>query len=253
MSVFSRVGRGAALAVALSLAVAAHAVAARLYQVSTIQALSAGCYAGRANVADLARHGDFGLGTLSGLDGEMVVLDGVFLQARADGTVRRVGGGETTPFAQVVFFAGSLDLGRHDDLTLDGLKAALAGRLPDPDRFYAVRVDGLFRALSVRSVAAQAAPWPPLAEALKGQKVFPLENVQGSMVGFYTPPGVPALSPPGWHFHFMSSDGTRGGHVLDGTIGPVKARGDAVTEMTALFPAQPLPRRDAAAPSPGTE
>lgn len=227
--------------------------AADLHQTGAIGALAAGDYHGRETFAALARHGDFGLGTFAGLDGEMVAEGGRFYQVRSDGTVRRVSPGGKAPFAQVVFFGGTVDLGRVDGLTLKALTDALAARLPDPSRMYAVRVDGAFEALTARSVPAQREPWPPLAEAIKGQTVFPMENVRGVLVGFYTPPGLPDLSPPGWHFHFLSADRTRGGHVLAARLGPAKARGDAVDALTVVFPENPRPRQDAPPPAAGTE
>ena len=107
---------------------AAPARAVELYQVSTIEALTAGLYSPEGSFADLARHGDFGLGTFVDLDGEMVALDGAFYQVKSDGTVHVVPPTAKTPFAEVVFFKGAVDLGRVDGLDLDGLKAALAAR-----------------------------------------------------------------------------------------------------------------------------
>ena len=47
-----------------------------LFQASTIGALLDGAYEGDLSFAELAEHGDLGLGTLNGLDGEMIALDG---------------------------------------------------------------------------------------------------------------------------------------------------------------------------------
>ena len=47
-----------------------------LFQYSTIDALLAGVYDGEMTMEALRHKGDFGLGTLNGLDGELVVLDG---------------------------------------------------------------------------------------------------------------------------------------------------------------------------------
>ncbi|MHC1788037.1 acetolactate decarboxylase [Solidesulfovibrio sp.] len=245
--------RPAVLALSLLIFDPGRLLAATLHQTGTIESLTAGDYAGQRSCAALAGQGDFGLGTFDGLDGEMVVLDGVIYQVTVDGVVHRARPGQTTPFAQLVRFAGTVDLGRVDGLDLPGLTAALAARLPDPARLYAVRVDGAFAALTVRSVPAQPRPWPSLAEAIKGQKTYPLAAVQGTLVGFYTPPGLPALSPPGWHFHFLSADRRQGGHVLALTLGPAKARGDAVDGLDIVYPKNPLPRRDVAAPAAGTE
>ncbi len=54
-------------------------------QVSTIDALMAGVYDGNTTLGELRKNGDFGIGTLHALDGELVLLDGVFYQVTSDG------------------------------------------------------------------------------------------------------------------------------------------------------------------------
>lgn len=53
------------------------------FQVSILGALNAGLYEGVATFAQLKQHGDFGLGTVDGLDGKMVALDRKFYQIKA--------------------------------------------------------------------------------------------------------------------------------------------------------------------------
>jgi hypothetical protein len=72
-----------------------------LFQASTIGALLDGAYDGDLTFAELAEHGDLGLGTLNGLDGEMIALDGRFYRADVEGRVHPVAAGERTPFAVV--------------------------------------------------------------------------------------------------------------------------------------------------------
>jgi alpha-acetolactate decarboxylase len=62
---------------------------AEVYQFSTISALLEGVYDGDVTVAEILRHGDFGLGTFNHLDGEMVIFDGVCYRLRFDGTATR--------------------------------------------------------------------------------------------------------------------------------------------------------------------
>lgn len=244
--------RMAALAVVCVLA-SVTAWAVELHQTGTIEALVAGDYAGLERYAVLRRHGDFGLGTFTNLDGEMVALDGRFYQVKSDGIAREASPDQMAPFAQLVFFTGSLDLGRADGLDLAGLGRALSARLPDPTRFYAVRVDGLFSRVKTRSAPAQARPWPPLATALTRQVVFPLDNVSGTLVGIYSPPAAPGLSVPGWHFHFLTADRKCGGHVLALRTVAAKARGDQATTMTVVFPKDPTPQGSVPPPVAGTE
>ena len=47
-----------------------------VFQFSTIDALLAGLYDGEMSLQDLKYQGDFGLGTLNGLDGELVLQIG---------------------------------------------------------------------------------------------------------------------------------------------------------------------------------
>lgn len=49
-----------------------------LFQVSTIDALMQGVYDGNTKLAELAEKGDFGIGTINGLDGELVLENGQF-------------------------------------------------------------------------------------------------------------------------------------------------------------------------------
>ena len=93
-----------ALALAVFAAGAAPAHAAEVYQVSTISSLLAGGYDGDTTVAELLRHGGFGLGTFNGVDGEMMVLDGHVYRGTVDGHTHAVADSALTPFAVVVAF-----------------------------------------------------------------------------------------------------------------------------------------------------
>src|SRR5215475_12613073 len=70
-----------------------------LFQASTIGALLHGSYDGDLTFAELAERGDLGLGTLNGLDGEMIAIDGEFLRADVDGDVTPIAADAQTPFA----------------------------------------------------------------------------------------------------------------------------------------------------------
>ena len=75
-----------------------------LFQASTIGALLDGAFDGDLTFAELAEHGDLGLGTVNALAGEMIALDGAFFLADVDGAVRAIGPEERTPFAVVLDF-----------------------------------------------------------------------------------------------------------------------------------------------------
>ena len=114
-----------------------------MFQVSTATALVEGIYQGAIRVATLREHGDLGLGTFEGLDGEMVIVDGHFFQVRSDGLVREVDDNVLTPFALITGFTPDLHyVDQCPDL------AHLTSRFDtlrhSDNVFFALRVDGKF-------------------------------------------------------------------------------------------------------------
>lgn len=74
-----------------------------LYQVATLSSLQMGGFDGVLPVGELRQHGDIGIGTFDGVNGEMIVLDGKVYQALADGTIQAAADDTTVPFATVTF------------------------------------------------------------------------------------------------------------------------------------------------------
>src|ERR1700674_5135268 len=68
-----------------------------VFQTSTVDALMEGASSGDMTMGELKTHGDFGLGTFDGLDGEMIELDGKVFQVRADGHAHPVEDSARTP------------------------------------------------------------------------------------------------------------------------------------------------------------
>ena len=185
------------------------------YQTSTITALLAGDYDGDLTCGELLEHGDFGLGTFDGLDGEMIVLDGVVYRARLNGDIEVVDDAEETPFAVVTFFEEwGFGFGPLAPADMDDLKKSLAGMMSDSQKPHAFHIRGTFETLLTRSVPKQSKPYPPLTEAIKGQQEREHTNIKGTIVGFYFPKWAAGANVAGYHFHFISDDKTVGGHVL---------------------------------------
>ncbi len=186
-----------------------------LYQVSTIDALLQGVYDGVLPAGKLKTHGDFGIGTLDGLEGEMLALDGNYYQIKTDGIAYPVTEEMTTPFATVTYFEADNNFRLEKPMNLTELEEYLDQNLPAENLFYAVKVEGNFSYLKARSVPKQEKPYPKLADAVSNQTVFEFENVSGTLVGFRTPEYVKGVNVPGYHIHFITKDRRSGGHVLD--------------------------------------
>src|SRR5581483_5038930 len=155
-----------------------------LFQTSTVRALLDGAFDGDVTLAELLEHGDLGLGTLDGLDGELIVLDGEAFKARLDCTLERPEPTATTPYAVVVPFAPDDQIALAGPLRESQLEAALGERVVGASRPTAVRIDGRFSEVHVRSVPRQSPPYKPLAEAISQQHISALSEVRGTMVGF---------------------------------------------------------------------
>ncbi len=185
-----------------------------LFQASTIGALLEGAYDGDLTFAELGEHGDLGLGTLNGLDGEMIALDGRFYRADVVGEVGAVGDEALTPFAVVTRFEPTADAEVTGPLDHETLLGKLDELIPASAASCAIRIDGRFELVRARSVPRQSPPYRPLTEVVTKQRVFELADVSGTMLGFRFPTYVEGIEVSGYHLHFISDDRSRGGHVL---------------------------------------
>jgi acetolactate decarboxylase len=187
---------------------------ATLFQVSTTGALVQGVYRGAMTLGRLKEHGDFGLGTFDGLDGEMVALDGEFYQVHSSGKIEKPSDSALVPFAVVTNFRPS----RRSDVpafsSLAELTDALDGLRSSDNLFFAVRIDGVFEVMHTRA-ACKAEAGVSLVDATAHQAEFTLRDATGTVVGFWSPPYARSLNVTGWHLHFLTDDRTGGGHVLE--------------------------------------
>jgi acetolactate decarboxylase len=210
-----------------------------MYQLSTIGSLMNGGFTGVGTVADLHQHGDFGLGTYDGLDGEMVMVDGSCYQILSTGNVRLAGDNQTTPFATVTRFQIIRTTPALYTVNLTDLTGSLDRTAGCSGTFCAARLDGTFPYVKARSPRKQGKPYPNLTEALKTQSVFEFRNMTGTMVGIYTPSWASSLNVPGWQLHFITQDRTGGGHVLDCMVNGTDAEIDPTVNFFLTTPENP--------------
>ena len=208
-----------------------------LFQASTIGALLDGAFDGDLSFAELAEHGDLGLGTLNRLDGEMIALDGEFFRADVDGAVIPIAPEQKTPFAVVTRFEAEVDERLESGTSHRELLARLDALTPSGASSCAIRLDGRFELVRARSVPAQSPPYRPLAEVVADQHVFELVDVAGTMLGFRFPAYAEGIEVGGYHLHFISDDRSRGGHVLDSrTATGLRARLDPSNDLHVELP-----------------
>lgn len=204
-----------------------------LFQVSTSGALVRGVYQRVVSVGVLKLKGDFGLGTFDDLDGEMVVLDGKVFQAKADGTVLEAPDSVGAPFAVVTRFVADARgaIPRAENLAQI---VSQCDRYRESDNlFFAFRIDGHFDHIHTRAMPATDRP---LAQAAAVQSEFRFNQVEGTLVGIWSPTFSSAFSVPGYHFHFLSVDRTKSGHLLDCSGRDLRMQMEKLTDFHISLP-----------------
>lgn len=210
-----------------------------VYQYAPIRLLMEGRFDGDMTVGELLRHGNVGIGTFNTLDGEMVILDGLAYQARADGNVCRVADDQKVPFAVVAQLSHELFTTAEDkpsDANLAIFCQAMDNSIGQENLMAVVVAHGRFSHMKVRSVSAQKKPYPRLSEAAKSQAVFQRKGVSGTLVAFRCPAYMTGVNVPGWHMHFLSDDRQFGGHVLDFAMSAVHVESACYRELRLIMP-----------------
>lgn len=209
-----------------------------IYQIALLQSLAMGYFDGSITVKELKTHGDTGIGTFEGLDGEMIVLDGVVYRANRDCKINVVADKVRVPFSNVTFFEKDFAVKLRNITDKNAFESALNAQVDKYgiNNFYMVKVHGDFAEMHVRSESGSVEPYPTLVEALKSQNEITLQNISGTLVGLYCPAFMSSLNSTGWHFHFVSDDKKFGGHVLGLHIADAEAQFDKTDAFSMVLP-----------------
>ncbi len=189
--------------------------AACVYQSAPITALLNGVMNDDFTVAQIKHSGNFGLGTFNGVDGEMIILNGIVYRVEFSGKVTLPANSVKSPFVTETFFHADTTFKINDTLDFSGLDKLIDKVLPSKNIICAIKINGIFSSIQTRSEEKQTAPYSSLADVLKDQSVFNFKNITGTIAGFYFPPYMENINAVGYHFHFISKDKKSGGHVLN--------------------------------------
>ncbi|WP_297816547.1 acetolactate decarboxylase [uncultured Lactobacillus sp.] len=186
-----------------------------LYEHSTLASLMAGNFDGTITLKDLLTHGSYGLGTFSGLDGEVIILDNEVYQATSSGKVNHITDMNTKlPFASVHFPKDLIELS-PENADFNYVNQTLVKEQKLQNVFAAIQLKGSFPFLHTRIAPKQEKPYPSLLEVAQNQPEFTFEDLTGTIIGYYAPAIFGSVTASGWHLHFISDDHQIAGHVLD--------------------------------------
>ena len=206
-----------------------------IYQYGTMQKFLDRNFDGSLTIKELKKHGDFGLGTYNGVNGEMVVSEGRVYRILPSGEPFEVSEAELSPYTVVKFFEADTSFALNYTMSLEELKAYIKELIADTTKPVAIRISGEYEKAKTRTVEKQTKPYPSLDEIVANQIVFNFENIKGTAIGYWFPDYFETVNFPGFHFHFLKDGASGGGHLLDCTISNVTVELDYPEDLIVGF------------------
>lgn len=151
-----------------------------LYQHGTLGTLMAGLLEGTATINDLLEHGDLGIATLTGSNGEVIFLDGKAYHANEYRQFKELTGDEQTPYAIITNFKADSQFDIHNQsqkLVFDDIKKHMLSE----NLFSAVKISGIFKYMHVRMMPAQQPPYTRLIDSARRQPEETRYHTEGQL------------------------------------------------------------------------
>ncbi|CDR51336.1 acetolactate decarboxylase [Staphylococcus schweitzeri] len=208
-----------------------------LYQHGTLGTLMAGLLQGTASINELLQHGDLGIATLTGSNGEVIFLDGKAYHANEHKEFVELKGDELTPYATVTKFVADTSY-ETKNKSSEAVFEEIKEKMLSENLFSAVKISGLFKKMHVRMMPAQEPPYTRLIDSARRQPEQTETYVKGAVVGFFTPELFHGIGSAGFHVHFANDDRNFGGHVLDFEVEDVKVEIQNMETFEQHFPIQ---------------
>ncbi|MEO3406943.1 acetolactate decarboxylase [Mucilaginibacter sp. CAU 1740] len=167
------------------------------------------------SVGQLKTRGDFGIAAPSLVDGELIEYKGNIYQTKANGETKLAPDALKVPFGMVCFFKADTAFHINGQISQQQVEQIISAQLKNINGIYAIRISGVFSKIQTRAFhKADHEPFPPVAEIQAAQQLFNYTTIKGTMIGYRMPAYMSGLSGTGYHFHFISNDTEKGGHVL---------------------------------------
>lgn len=190
-----------------------------IFQHNSFRTLYSGFYKGTMRLSDALTHGNTGIGTLDGANGELIILDGSAYHGNSLNEVKKISLEETLPYV-AVWNHQIQDSFAYDTITSEDLLADLMKKFATKNSLYSLKITGTFKSVEITS--KPAANTASYLEILKNQPHFLKENVKGTAVGIWSPKHLESLYGNGFHLHFLADDKTFGAHLDNFVSGTVK-------------------------------
>lgn len=206
-----------------------------IYQHGTLALLVPGFLKGTTTIKELLTRGDTGIGSGEGLDGELIVLDGIAYNVKGDGTIIKVTMDYKVPFANI-HFANYQKMNFCQSMSKDEINQQILNSAHISNVFFSIFIKGTFSNVKLRSGHKYNEPYPKLIQAAKAQTEFYKEKIKGILLGYYAPQLFHGSTVAGFHMHFLSEDHLFGGHIIDYYLEEGQVYNQVFDTLTQYFP-----------------
>lgn len=183
------------------------------FQQGTMQMLSEGLLDGTITLKELMIHGDTGIGTGEGIDGELIILNGKGFKVNHKGEGIPLENAFKITFADV-HFENYEKIDNVSSIELSKCLEEIKKRIVGTNIFFSVKIHGKFEVIHTRSSKKSNKPYPGIEKIANNQVEFYSKDVTGTLLSYYSPSLYQGITVAGFHSHFISDDYTVGGHVI---------------------------------------
>ncbi|QIW09826.1 acetolactate decarboxylase [Francisella sp. LA112445] len=207
-----------------------------IYQAGTITSLTNGIYSSDTSLKDLESKGQYGLGTIEGAKGEMIIFKDKAYLSDISGKAIPLKGNITVPFADVFSFSKPQISTNYNSLTISKILSIIKNKLYGDNYFYIIKITGKFSKIHARTIPPAQKGYTLSQWITKNQKFHDLKNVEGTLIGIYSPKYLSSVAVPGFHFHFITKDNSHVYHVYSFQSAQVNAQIEKVNNFQIILP-----------------
>ncbi|MEX0961741.1 MAG: acetolactate decarboxylase [Simkaniaceae bacterium] len=175
-----------------------------LYQINLQKYFNSGVDQNALSESALAKKGDFAIGSLSSDEAVFIRYDGNSYKVTKGGALQKVDEKEGIAIANAILFqpAKHFDVGAAN--TFVKLDQEILPHFDSQNIPYAILITGTFNHIKLNSTYSKQKP-----------DLFELNDIKGSLVGFWMPSSLSGIAFDKFHFHFISQDRKKGGRVIE--------------------------------------
>ncbi|API86459.1 acetolactate decarboxylase [Francisella uliginis] len=207
-----------------------------IYQAGNITSLTRSIYSSDITLKNLESKGQYGLGTIQGAKGEMIIFKGKAYLSDVSGKAIPLKNDITVPFADVFSFSKPQINSNYNDLTIPKVLSIIKDKLYGDNYFYIIKIKGKFSKIHARTIPPAKKGYTLSQWIAENQKFHDLKNVEGTMIGIYSPKYLSSIAVPGFHFHFITKNLSHVYHVYSFKSAQVNAQIEKMNNFTIMLP-----------------